>query len=209
MALTDSLCCQDVGAEGRRRVMTLTGYDHSSVGSLDHDRLMATRMARSGNHMNPVEDLARAVKGLVAETGRVNQLRQGVVRTMSRFQFDTLGENRAPRQMRVPAAMVEVQMAVHDLADLGQTYTRRDQGCLNRHSVRPVMGVDIRMGPHPGVDHEHSVGVKDYVAQARFRPRHTGSCLFRGSNEITQVDATNGQVRAHVHTVGYADVDPS
>ncbi len=40
----------------------------------------------------------------------------------------------------------------------------------------------------------------DEIAQARFRPRRAGPRLFRRSDEIAKVEATDSQVSSHRHT---------
>ncbi|WP_018215923.1 hypothetical protein [Salinispora vitiensis] len=54
---------------------------------------------------------------LVGQAGRVDQLGKGVIRhVLRRFQFGALGEDWAPRQRGVSAAVVIVKVAVDDMS---------------------------------------------------------------------------------------------
>jgi hypothetical protein len=158
-------------------------HDGAVVGTHD-EGLVSGRVPRGGNDQHPGEDLGFAVELLLAQAGSVDQFRQRVAVTSSCLQLDALGDDRPPRQLGVPAAVVEVEMAVdHDRDIVGGDAGVGESG-REGTSSGAIVGVDLGVGSHPAVHENQPVGMFYEVAEARLHPGGTGTGLFGRAHEV-------------------------
>lgn len=197
MTLSGGLTGEHVGAVRGGGVVALPGDDDGAVAATDHDRLVARRVPGRGDDQHAGQYLGLAVELLVAQPGRVDELRQGVVGSSSGFEFAALDEDRSARQLRVAAAVVEMQVAVGHKPYVLETRADVGECGGQRPAVRPVVLVDLGVAAHAGVDEQQPIGVLDQVAQARLHTGRAGPGLLRGPNEEAVVQPPHRGIHRH------------
>src|SRR5262249_56513598 len=91
--------------------------------------------------------------GPLLERAAVDKLGEGVVRCLpGGAECGGLDEARQLGQFRVPAAVVEVQVRVGGQPQVSDADPDGRQGLLQFCPAGPVVGVDLRVGAHSGVD---------------------------------------------------------
>jgi len=183
--------CEEVASEGRRGVMALAGNDHRPVAPAHDDRLVAGGVPRCRYDEHVPQDLGLAVKDLIGQPRGIDKLGQRVVRSPRHFEFDSLREDRSSAQLGVPAAVVEMKVAVHHTLHVREGHVRGRQRLGEGAAARPVMSVDVRVRAHTGVDHDDGIRVSDDVAQAWLNSGLPGPCLLSGADEVAEVDTTH------------------
>jgi hypothetical protein len=168
-------------------VVTLPSNDDNPIGPVDHKRLVTGGVTWGGHERDPGQHLGLA--GHLLEPAAVNEFWEGVVRCFpGAGEFGCLDEDRELAQFRVPAAVVEVQMGIGGEPQVSDRRSGGCQGFGQVHPAGPVVGVNLRMGAHSGVEQKPSCRVVDDIAQAGLHPGGTGTGLLRGPHEVPQID---------------------
>jgi hypothetical protein len=101
---------------------SLSGEHDGSARRLDDERLVPRRVTRRRDQRETRRDLRRAVEELVRQAGHVDPLGDGVLGNVHHPPFVPLREDRnAGRETNVLPAVVEVQVAVGDAGDVGES----------------------------------------------------------------------------------------
>src|SRR5215469_7788963 len=141
----------------------------------------------SGQHLS----LARHV----FEAAALDQLGEGVVRRVTRGgEFDFLYEDRSLAQQGVAAAVVEVQVAIRGEPDVRQPRADCRQRLRQSDPAGPVIGINLGMRTHAGVEQDHSLGMAHDVAEARVDSGLPCPGLARGPDKVAEVDTLNPNV---------------
>ena len=187
--------------------MALPGYHDGAVFLPYHHRLVPGSVARSGDHEHPGHDLGLAVQYFVTQPGRIDQVGKGVVDgPPGRLELSRLNRDGPASQLRVAAAMVEVEVAVDNQAHVLDADPRFSEGGLQGLAAGQIVSVDVGIGPHPGVEQDPAVGVIDQVSQARLDPGGAGTGLFGRPDEIAEVDPVD---RGNPHRPSIAPAIPA
>ena len=182
--------------------MALPGqHDHDAVAAPDDDRLVTRGVPGRRHDVHAGQHLGLAVQLLVPQTRRVDELGQGVVGGAGGLELGALRHHRTAGELRVAAAVVEVQVAVDDERDVVEPRAGRRQRGPQQVAPGPVVRVDVVRGAHAGVEQEQPGGVVDEVPEDRLDPRAAGAGLLRGPHEVPVVDPpdTDGDTRARRH----------
>jgi catechol 2,3-dioxygenase-like lactoylglutathione lyase family enzyme len=202
VTLLDGARSKEVAAESCRRVMALAGDDHRPVTPANDDRLVASRVARCRHDEHVVQNLRLAIQALVTEPTHIEEFGEGVVGRPRCLELDSLGEDRSSNQLRVPAAMIEMEVTVHDVAHVLDRHSCRRQRLGHRSAARSVMSIDVRMRAHAGIDQDDAVRMEDDVTQTGLDLPQPGSGLLGRPDEVAEVDTAHGQLDHH--GTGYA-----
>src|SRR2546430_1139675 len=96
-------------------------------------------MARRREDADPVDDLAVSVHRLVSRSRKVDPVDDRVALTQGEIELGLLNMDRHARKGSVLAAVVEVQMAVHDRAHPVGIELGADQSVADIADARPVV----------------------------------------------------------------------
>ena len=157
VTVLDGARSKEVAAESRRRVMALAGDDHRPVAPANDDRLVASRVARCRHDEHVVQNLRLAIQELVRKPAHIDEFWEGVVGRSRCLELDSLGEDRPSNQLRVAAAMIEMEVTVHDVAHVLDRHSCGRQRLGHRSAARSVMSIDVRMRAHTGIDQYDAV----------------------------------------------------
>jgi hypothetical protein len=105
------------------------------------------------------------------------------------IELGCLNEDRDLAQHRVAAAVVEMQVTVRGKPDVRDLRPDGRQRLAQLDSVGPVVGVNLGMGAHASIEQDHSLGVADDVAQARFHSRAARPGFLRWPHEVAEINA--------------------
>jgi hypothetical protein len=105
-----------------------------------------------------------------------------------------LHEDRELAQFRVSAAVVEVQMRIGGKPQVSDLHSAGSQGFGQLHRAGPVVGVNLWVEAHSGVEQQRPCRVINDIAQAGFHPRSTGAGLLGRSHEVPEIGAPDSDV---------------
>lgn len=97
-------------------------------------------------------------------------------------------------QFRVPAAVIEMQMAIGRKPQVSDLGSDGCQGFRQFHPAGSVVGVNLGIGAHSRVEEQLSFGMVDEIAQAGFHPGSAGTGLLRGPHEVPEIDRPDSNV---------------
>lgn len=103
-----------VGGEVRNEVVRLAGEDHAAVGLPEDQRLMPWGVPWRRDDPDSRPHLGFTGELLIGRGGEIDQFVDGVAAVAGRGQLDVLDQDGPAAQERVPAAVVEVEVAVRD-----------------------------------------------------------------------------------------------
>ena len=110
---------------------------------------------------------------------------------MAVVQLGALGDDRTPREQRVPAAVVEVQVAVHDQRHVVEPPAVLGQRHLQVQTLRAVPGLGLLVRrADPRVEQHQSGRVRDGVRVDRLDLRRPAG-LLRRADERTEEEASD------------------
>src|SRR6266567_4692992 len=182
-----------VGRVLRCRIVALPRHDHRPVRSADDQRLVTVGVTWRRHEEDPRQHLSLACHSF--EATALDEFRERVVlRLAGGIELDFLNEDRDLAQHRVAAAVVEVQVAVRGKPDVRDLRPGGRQRLAQLDSAGPVAGVNRGMGAHAGVEQDHSSGVADDVAQARFHSGTARPGLLRWPHEVAEINAPHRDV---------------
>jgi hypothetical protein len=140
-------------------------YDPSGI-RLHNHRLMSPRVAGSRHDPDPVGDVSLSAAELVASIGEVVETDDRVVPLAVRgIELDLLREDRRARETRIPPAVIQVEVAVHDDPDVPDGHAGRGERLIQGtpNGVIELLHLLGTLGD-AGVEEHESVGVVDQVA---------------------------------------------
>lgn len=175
-----------VGAIIACPIMTLSRDDNSAFPAANDDGLVPSRMTGSRYDEYAGQHLRLTIELLVLQPGRVDELGQRVTGSAGTLELDSLGQDRPAGQLRVAAAVIEVQVTVDDELDVLGAGTYVIQRCRQRAAVRVVVIIDLTVAAHPGVHQQQGARVLDEVAKAGFNTR-PASCFLGRPDEMAEV----------------------
>ena len=142
-----------------------------------------------GNDVDSGPQLRLSVQQVVRAAGIVDEVLHGVVAALGGGELVPLAHDGGARQPRVPAAMIEVKMAVDDDVDVREPHPGGAEcvGQLDPLWSVPVLGLSVA-GAESGVEQQHPSGVSDDVAVDSFDPRLTRSGLLGRPDERAEQD---------------------
>ncbi len=147
-------------------VHRLTRQHHPAGVGLYDERLVTGRVAGRRDDADPLRDVGLPAVELVAGFGEVVQAHDRVVLlTVGGIELDLLREDRRVREPRVPSAVVEVQVAVHDHLDVVRGHAGRGERLVQGtpHGMVELLHLLVTLGD-AGVEEHEAVGVVDQIA---------------------------------------------
>ena len=150
--------------EVRRAVHRLAGEHDATLPGVHHQRLMPRGVAGRRDDPDPVDHVGLAAVQLVRRAFEVVELGDRVVLDRARRRTRSAGRRSASREPRVVAAVVDVEVAVHDRADVADRGAGRREPRVQRASDRSVevLGLLVSLRD-PGVQQHGPVGVVDQI----------------------------------------------
>jgi hypothetical protein len=179
-----------VGGVLGRCVVALARHDHRPVRSADDQRLVTVGVPWRRNEEDPRQYLNLA--GDWFESAALDEFGERVLlRLTGGAELGSLHEDGDLAQERVAAAVVEVQMAVRGEPEVSDLRSDGRQRFAQPGSAGPVVGVDVWVGAHAGVEQEHSLGMVNDVTEAGFHSGTTGPGLTRRAHEVAEINASH------------------
>src|SRR5690242_13057463 len=163
---------------------------------------MSVHVPGRRDDVNPRPDLGFPVKQLIARSGEVDELRNGVLGGARGLQLTPLAEDGPTREGRVSANVVEVQVAVDDQVDVLHRHPRRTKGLFDLDPSRPVpvLGLLVRF-PQARVEEENAIRRPDHVPEHRLDPGTGRAGLLWRADEGSQLDP-HDVIHTHDPTLG-------
>ena len=182
---------ESIGAELRGGVVALSGHDDDAVSALHHERLMSSGVPNSGHQEHAGQHLGLSVEFGPSGPQGVDEVRQRVVHDRaSVVQLHALSEEGHPGQLRVAAAMVEVEMTVRGHGHLRAVDPDLVERGFQFVASRAVVRINLGGRAHPRVEQEGLARLLDHISEASLNSGLPILGLGPRPHKVAEVDSS-------------------